>query len=331
MHRKVAKAGNGIGMSRTYTRATLIWCFVGAMAPLTLASFVLTGLTVDLSSNPWVFLSVGVLLATSFFYRYRPNPHLCALTEAAAQLLLILLFGILLTYAAVAVKFSYVDAELYAIDNAIGFSRHGYIKFFAVRPWLMKTLEIAYFCMLPQFALVPAIMFFAKKFARVQRMMIAIAISLLATAFISVLTPSVTAFVHVDLPQLTNVPADIYTVVPTMEGLRDGTIRAVRLDHLEGLVSFPSFHTTAAMIFAWTLWTVKYVGLAGLVLNLALIAATPLIGAHYFIDLVGGAVVAFAAMALSQWLCRRAKVDGLLAISVPAADSDLTRSAQASI
>src|SRR4249920_950635 len=106
----------------TYTRATLIWYLVGAMAVLTLASFVLTGLTVDLSSNPWVFLSVGVLLAISFFYRYRrPNPHLCALTEAAAQLLLILLFGILLTYAAVAVKFPYVDAELYAIDNAIGF------------------------------------------------------------------------------------------------------------------------------------------------------------------------------------------------------------------
>ena len=174
----------------TYTRATLIWCFVGAMAMLTVASFVLTGLTVDLSSNPWVFLSIGGILAISFFYRYRrPNPQLCALTETAAQLLLILLFGILLTYAAVAAKSPYVDAELYAIDNAIGFSRHGYLTFFAGRPWLMKTVEIAYFCMLPQFALVPAIMFFAKKFARVQRMIVAVAISLLATALISVLTP----------------------------------------------------------------------------------------------------------------------------------------------
>ena len=316
----------------TYTRATLIWCFVGAMAVLTLASLVLTGLTVDLTSNPWVFLSIGGILAISFFCRYRrPNPHLCAITEATAQLLLILLFGILLTYAAVAFNFPYVDAELYAIDNAIGFSRHGYLTFFATRPWLTKTLEMAYFCMLPQFALVPAIMFFARKFALVQRMIVAVAISLLATALISVLTPSLTAFVHVDLPQMTSVPADIYTIVPTMEALRDGTMRTVRLDNLEGLVSFPSFHTTAAMIFAWTLRTVRYVGFAGLVLNIALIAATPIIGAHYFIDLVGGAVIAFAAMGLGQWLCHRAKADELSAISSPATDSSLAQSAQASI
>jgi len=316
----------------TYTRATLVWYLVGVMAVLTLASFVLTGLTVDFSSNPWVFLSIGGILATSFFYRYRrPNPQLCALTEAAAQLLLILLFGILLTYAAVAAKFPYVDAELYAIDNAIGFSRHGYLKFFAGRPWLAQILEVAYFCMLPQLALVPAIMFLAKKFERVQRMMVAIVISLLATAFISVLTPSLTAFVYVDLAQMASVPADIYTPAPTLEALRAGTMRAVRLDHLEGLVSFPSFHTTAAMIFAWTLRKVRYVGLAGILLNLTLIAATPLVGAHYFIDLVGGAVVAFAAMALSHWLCRRAKADELSAISVRDADSDLARSAQASI
>ena len=126
-------------------------------------------------------------------------------------------------------------------------------------------------------------------------------------------------------------PADIYTPVPTIEALRSGTIHAVRLDHLEGLVSFPSFHTTAAMIFAWTLWTVRYVSFAALVLNLTLIAATPIIGAHYFIDLVGGAVVALAAMSLSQWLCHRAKADELSAISMAVADSSLPQSARASI
>jgi hypothetical protein len=128
----------------TYTRAALIWTLIGVMAALTVTSFVLTGLTVNLASNPWVILSVAGIMATSAFYRFwRPNPHLSALTEAAAQLLLILLFGILLTYAAVAINFPYVDAELYAIDNAIGFDRHSYLKFFAERPWLSKTVEVA--------------------------------------------------------------------------------------------------------------------------------------------------------------------------------------------
>ena len=72
----------GAGMSMSYTRAMVIWCLVGAMAVLTVASFVLTGLTVDLRSNPSLLLSISGILAFSVFYRYwRPNPHLRALTE----------------------------------------------------------------------------------------------------------------------------------------------------------------------------------------------------------------------------------------------------------
>jgi hypothetical protein len=43
-------------MSMSYTRAIVIWCLVGAMAVLTVASFALTGLTVDLRSNPSLLL-----------------------------------------------------------------------------------------------------------------------------------------------------------------------------------------------------------------------------------------------------------------------------------
>ena len=50
----------------SYTRAMVIWCLVGAMAVLTVASFVLTGLTVDLRSNPSLLLSISGILAFSF-------------------------------------------------------------------------------------------------------------------------------------------------------------------------------------------------------------------------------------------------------------------------
>ena len=84
---------------------------------------------------------------------------------------------------------------------------------------------------------------------------------------------------------------------PTLEALRGGTLHAIQLDNLEGLITFPSFHTAAALMFIWALRTVPYVRWPAIVLNVALIAATPIDGAHYFIDLVGGAAVAFAALA----------------------------------
>src|SRR6185437_16435606 len=140
---------------------------------------------------------------------------------------------------------------------ALGLDRHAYLKFFAEWPWLARTVELAYFSMLPQFALVPAIVFFARRFEEAQRMAIAIAISLLITVFVSVFTPSVTAFAHVDLTEMASVPANLYTPEATMEGLRSGVLRSISLNHLEGLVSFPSFHTAAALIFAWTLRSVR--------------------------------------------------------------------------
>ena len=121
-----------------------------------------------------------------------------------------------------------------------------------------------------------------------------VAIALLVTVLVSVFTPSLTAFVHVDMPEMANVPANPsptpYAQEATMEALRAGTMRSVALNQLEGLISFPSFHTAAALIFIWTLHTVRYVSWAGIPLNLALIVATPTVGAHYFIDVVGGVV-----------------------------------------
>ena len=142
-----------------HARATLVWCLVGAMGLMTVLSFALTGLTVDLHSNPWLPLAITGLLAASFFYRYRrPNPHLCAVTEAAAQMLLILLFGILLTYAAMTANFPYRDAEFYAIDQALGLDRCAYLDFVNSRPLLAELAGYSYLSLLPQFALVPMVL-----------------------------------------------------------------------------------------------------------------------------------------------------------------------------
>jgi uncharacterized membrane protein YedE/YeeE len=116
-------------------RAAHIWFLVAAMAALTLVSFTLTGLTVDLRSNPAVLTLIGVLLALSWFYRsVRPDPRLQAASETASQTVLILLFGILLTYAAACTSFPYRDADLARIDVAMGFDRRAYLDFFNSRP-----------------------------------------------------------------------------------------------------------------------------------------------------------------------------------------------------
>ncbi|HET8543777.1 MAG TPA: phosphatase PAP2 family protein [Pseudolabrys sp.] len=313
----------------THTRATLVWCLVGAMAMMTIGSFALAGLTVDLRSNPWLPLAITVLLATSFFYRFRrPNPQLCAVTEAAAQMLLILLFGILLTYAAMTANFPYRDADFYAIDQALGLDRRAYLDFVNSRPLLAGLAGYAYLTLLPQFALVPMVLMVANRLPHLRRWMVALGLALMATSAISVFTPAVAAFVYLDLtPQVyANISSTVYTHVPTLEALRAGTLHSLHLDNLEGLITFPSFHTAGALMFIWALRTVPYVRWPAIALNSALIAATPIDGAHYFIDLVGGALVAFVAIAASHWLCRYVHADEMPAVAIPAAAPEAAES-----
>jgi membrane-associated phospholipid phosphatase len=87
-----------------------------------------------------------------------------------------------------------------------------------------------------------------------------------------------------------------YTHVHTLEALRSGAMSVVRLDDLEGLITFPSFHTANAILFAWALWSVHYLRLPVLALNVLMVASTPTAGSHYFIDILGGTAVALLAI-----------------------------------
>ena len=181
--------------------------------------------------------------------------------------------------------------------------------------------------LLPQFALVPMVLMIANQLPNLRRWMLAFGLALIMTSALSVFAPAVAAFVYLDLtPQVyANISSTVYTHVPTLEALRAGTFRSIPLDNLEGLITFPSFHTAGAIMFIWALRKVPYVRWPAIALNAALIAATPIDGAHYFIDLVGGAVVAFAAIAMSYWICRFVPVEETMSVPVPAAVPEAAR------
>lgn len=109
----------------TAAYARLIWCLVAVMAAAAFVSFVLTGLRVDLFSRPILLLPFAVLCATWWFYgSVRPDARLQTFAETCTQLLLVLLLGTLLSYAAAAAPTPFQDETLYAIDTALGLDRH---------------------------------------------------------------------------------------------------------------------------------------------------------------------------------------------------------------
>jgi membrane-associated phospholipid phosphatase len=84
--------------------------------------------------------------------------------------------------------------------------------------------------------------------------------------------------------------------------LRDGSLRHLELFKLAGIVSFPSFHTASGVLYIWALWPVRYFRWAAIATNAWMIAATPLIGAHYVIDVIGGIGVAAGSVLFTKYL-----------------------------
>ncbi len=292
----------------TQSLSRLAWSMILAMALAVWISFAAVGLHVDFASN-WPLVAVMLIYAVAalFYLHVRRDRRIADMLVVVAQLFLTLLLGLLLTYAASAVALPYRDAELSAIDLWLGCHRAAYVNAINSIPGLNAVLDAAYLSIQPQTALVPLALLLAGQLPRLQSFVLALGISLVATVLIAVFIPAVDAAIYIDLAPrgAAALSPGTYSHVHTLEALRSGAMSVVRLDDLEGLITFPSFHTTNAILFAWALWPVRYLRLPILVLNGLMVASTPTAGSHYFIDIVGGTAVAFLPIVAANG-CRRA-------------------------
>jgi membrane-associated phospholipid phosphatase len=85
-------------------------------------------------------------------------------------------------------------------------------------------------------------------------------------------------------------------------GLRDGSFRALVAVGSEGIISFPSLHAGLAVILVIAVWPIPILGWAALVLNVAMLVATPIEGSHYFSDILSGIAVAIFSFAAATWI-----------------------------
>ena len=82
------------------------------------------------------------------------------------------------------------------------------------------------------------------------------------------------------------------TLIPA---LRAHQVHYVDLAQLRGLVSAPSFHTAAAVIYIAAAWPRRELRGPLVAINVAMLLSTPVEGTHYLIDMILGAAVAVGA------------------------------------
>lgn len=299
-------------MSSAQRSNRIAWFFLFGLLAIDLAWLPFT----QVRPNPLLLLlplsAAAALVFAAHLYRdKRAEFGLADGFDCAAQVTVFSAFVVLLSYLAATLGFPLQDAALYRADNALGFDWLAYAKAVDQLPALGMLFNIAYKSFTVQLLVVPLLLSFLGRGQVARSMVLATILAGAVTTLISGVVPAMAMFVHLGLgpADFPNLPlSGAFVHVDDMPALRAGTPFELHLGAAVGIVTFPSFHAAGGLLLLLAGLSHPVLRWPLVILNLALIAATPIDGGHYFVDVGAGLALA----SLCHLLARR--------IMMPAAD-----------
>jgi membrane-associated phospholipid phosphatase len=286
--------------------AGLNWCVIAGMGIALGLGMAAMGFSLE-PPDLWVVAGIALLYGVSGWYhlhrKSNPDPKIVFTLTSIGQLILIVTFMGPLTYVGCALNFPLQDQLFLALDRALGLDPKMLLTFFNERPDWEAWLEAGYGMIKWPLLGAPIILGMTGRIRRLQTFVMAFALALIATLVIAAIVPAIGTYygLGLDPASMSNLDTHVYALqMHDIPALRDGSLRELKLFKLAGVVSFPSFHAASALIYAWALWPVRGVGVFLAALSVVMLVATPVIGAHYFVDVLGGIAVAVAAIMVAH-------------------------------
>ena len=279
------------------TRGLLV--FHALVLVLGIFGFWLTGLHFRMSVFHTGMLAVVFLAWLVHVIQPGRKPGDWATADALMALLLILMFTNVaspLQYVAVALGQPLADPVLARADAMFGVHVPSIVEWTRARPTLTAALAFCYYTLLPQFFL-PVLVI--GLWHRDRQALWEYVFHFHACAAVTIASlaiwPAACAFTFYGYESLLNQTR----FIQQFGGFRAGTLTLVDAGNLEGLVSMPSFHIAGALMVTWAFrhyrgWLVLLVPI-----NLMMMAATVMTGAHYFVDVP--ATIALFALSVAAY------------------------------
>jgi hypothetical protein len=277
------------------------WWLLGGTAALLVLCMARTGFSIAPGSSPLPLLGLTVLLVTALVGRARNMPRLTAAATAFLQLTLFTILGVMLSYVLAARAGPMWDTQLAAWDAWLQIDWPAIRAALDKSPGAVWVLGLAYNGLVAQMIVVVVALSVLGRF-RVLRVTVAAALlSGLATILVSGILPA--AGNLFDPSQYSHLWTPVALAqAPLIAGLRDGSVRVLDLSAMQGIVTFPSYHAALAAIFIFAFRHTGRLAAPGSISAGVTIAATPIGGGHYAIDVIGGLGLAAASLVLAAWL-----------------------------
>lgn len=291
-----------------------LWCAVLCALVMTLAMWSRVPVPVDFASfdGPMLLATFFLLIALALT-RLNKLPATAAACDGFGFILSFLPLNMLMIYAVVWLTrdIPLRDPWLAAMDRRLGFDWLQILAWQNSSPFFSEILRHAYESIIKQIALVLIVLAIARQPHRLLMFICAAMVALVLCVAGIGFIPAIGAYHFYGIEPAQHHPAIALTTnslhIQHFLGMRTGMMEMLSLGRTKGIVTFPSFHTTAAILFAWALWRVPVIRWFGLAVNILMIAGTPMHGGHYFVDVIAGAGVAGVAIAFARWLWAHAQ------------------------
>jgi PAP2 superfamily len=282
----------------------ILWATLAAIAVVdTIWLAASERLSLDLWSGRSIAPTVALIAALAFYCRSRSDVRLQRLSiPLAGALFIILAFTALrvLNHLTMSLPFSYVDDGLAKLDAISGFNWLAYAEWVAARPLVVKAFQLAYTGLTLVALAVFVILFAVRRIDRAKEFIRLIFWSGLTATIIGAFVPAKAAmdrFASLDLRAIFGPDAGVYHI-PYLNALRSNEPCVLNFEELPGLVAMPSFHTACALLIMYCCRGIWVLHPVSILYSVVMIASTPVIGGHYFVDIIAGgllvAVLVFA-------------------------------------
>ncbi len=297
----------------------LIWAVIGLVAATILMSPMVTNFQIVWRSFVLVIASSAMLIAGSWFYvAKRYDLRLSSALGSTAQIMAFSAVGAPLSYLAASLGLPLNDQIFDTADRALGFDWLASLAWLSAHPTTFAILRAIYLSLSVQATLVILCLAFTGRLAWLRVFVLAFICAAIITIVISAVIPAQGVWSHYGLAAAdpSSILPTSHTSWPVFHGLRDGTYRQLMAAGAEGIITFPSLHAALAVILVVAMWPVPGLRWVLFPVNLAMLAATPIDGSHYIVDVLAGMAIAALSLAVSYGASRRATVDSMRWIAV---------------
>lgn len=291
------------------------WLVSGLIGMICIIWIMSSGFSFAWPYHLWpVSYPVVVLIASHYYGRWRDAPHIRMMCGAGiCSILFFVIYTatiVVLNYLVVSLNFPLYDRELAQWDAAIGFDWKAFLAWVNAHPYIGKILIGAYHSSVVQLVLVILVLSMTRNVARLRELCDLYVITSLVAVVLSGMFPAAGAYVyHRPEPTLFNNlnPGAGVWHLEHFERLRNGSLRLIQLVQMQGLVTFPSFHTCFAMTLAWSFRDFRWLFPIAILVNGTVLVSTLSEGGHYLVDVLAGIVITMTCIVLRQRVVSPAK------------------------